>query len=166
MAAPEPGRYVCLRTRALAGGIIRIATRSEYDHVILVGPGGSTIEATPSRGVHIGSLDAYKGLKACADLGDELDGPTLDAILAAARRYLGDGYGWPTIGWDALAELGWHWKLLLRICRAGKRLVCSQLVAQAGADAGVTQWLCGKSSAVPVKPSDLARRPGVEPVTL
>lgn len=162
----EPGRYLVLRTRAFAGFLVRLATHSPYDHCAIVGPDGTIIEATPRRGVHVSPLSTYTGCMAAANVAELVTPAQREAVLTAAGRYLGEGYNWPAIGWDALAELGWHWRLLLRVCGADKRLICSQLVAQAGADAGLVSWLCGKDSAAAVRPADLARRPGVKPVEI
>lgn len=162
----EPGRYCCIHTGTFSGWIIRRATRSDFDHVILIGPDGSTLEATPRLGVHVGSLSAYKGRKAAANTRELLTEAQCVNVLSAAAAYLGDGYGWQSVGYDALADLGWHWRFLLRLCRLVRRLDCSQYVAQSGADAGLMSWLCGETSAVAVNPGELARRPGVEPVEI
>ena len=68
----------------------------------------------------------------------------------------------PTSG---LEDLGWHWRLLARIARVDKRLMCSQTTVACGKAAGL-DWLCGRSSADQVSPGDLANRPGVQPVTI
>ena len=87
------------------------------------------------------------------------------AVAAAAEKLVGDPYNYAALADIGLEDLGWHWKLLMKVSRAARFFICSQAVVTCGT-AGGMNWLCGKASADQVAPSDLANRPGVVPVTI
>lgn len=169
---PEPtglraGNYVAVRTGGWLAWIIRMATHSAVNHAFLVTGDGGIIEATPQGGVRRGTLSEYAGCLAVANTGEIMTGAERKAVVAKAESLLNAPYNFIDLAAIGLSDLGWHWKLLLRIARADKALICSQLVCEAGeAATPPLPWLCGKTDASQVTPADLARRPGVEPVTL
>lgn len=167
MTAIEPGRYVCVRTNGIIPWIIRRATKSDYDHVFIVGYGGQIIQAEPA-GIAIGKLSDYSGAQAVANLAEPMTDTQRAAVVAAARMTLGDGYNFGTILDQGFAYLGLHWRLLLKLASAKHVFDCSQLVAVAGAMASPPMpWMCGLRNTALVTPADLARRPGlVVPVTI
>lgn len=162
----EPGRYVCLSTPGWAGWLIRQSTHSAYNHVVVAGPDGAIIEATP-HGVRRTHLSRYARHLACANLAEAMTTTQGLEVWAAAEAMTGDPYDFPLLPLLGAADLGWHWNLAFRLLGAGPWRICSQLVAQAGqAAVPPLDWLCGKASADQVTPADLARRPGMVPVTI
>lgn len=167
--APAPtaigtGRYVPVRTPGLLAQIIRWATRSEYNHVLLAGPDGQIIEARLS-GVRKGLLSEYAGHLACANLDELMTAAQENEVWAAALAMVDAPYNFPALLDIGLGDLGWHWRLLIRIAGADRAFICSQLVALAGKAAGL-DWMCHDQNADQVTPAALARRPGVVPVTI
>lgn len=167
MTTLEAGRYVCVGTPGFAGWLIRRVTRSRYNHVFITGPDGSIIEATPREGMRRAAITEYAGRPACANTAEPMTGSERAAVWAKAQTMLGDGYNFIADAGIGLTDLGWHWRLLIRIAGAGKLLMCSQAVVICG-EAAVPPmpWMCGKASPAQVAPGDLANRPGVEPVTI
>jgi hypothetical protein len=162
----ESGRYVCLRTPGFPARVIRLVTRSKYNHAVITGPDGAIIEATPE-GVRLGTLSEYAGMPACANTAEPMTDAERDAVWAKAQTLLGDGYNWAADAAIGLADLGWHWRLLMHIAGADKLLMCSQTVVFSGEGPEPPMpWMCGKTSPAQVAPADLARRPGVEPVSI
>ncbi|HLI39616.1 MAG TPA: hypothetical protein VKV80_20085 [Streptosporangiaceae bacterium] len=160
-----PGMYVCVKTRGFPAWVIRMATRSRVNHAFIVADDqGGIIEARPG-GVRRGSLAAYAGAYAAADTAEPVTGAQRAVVAAKAESMLGTGYNFPAIAGIGLEDIGWHWRLLMRIARADRDVMCSQLVAACGEAAGL-DWLCGKPSPDQVTPADLARRPGVERVRI
>jgi uncharacterized protein YycO len=152
----QPGSYVCVQTGGLLAWLIRKATRSAYNHAF--------VEARPE-GVRNGLLSSYAGVPAVANTGEQVTDTQRAAVVASAENFAGVPYNWPDLVAIGLGDLGWHWRFLLRAVRADRLLICSQLVSLAGKAAGL-DWLCGRSDASQVTPADLARRPGVAPVTI
>ncbi|MCW2904037.1 MAG: hypothetical protein JWO67_6302 [Streptosporangiaceae bacterium] len=166
MTAIEPGRYVCVKTKGFIPWIIRRATKSDYDHVFIVGYGGQIIQAE-SGGVQIAALSGYAGAELVANVAEPMTDVQRAAVVAAARALVGDEYNFATIVDQGFTYLGLHWRLLLRLASAKRVFDCSQLVVVCGADAQPPMaWMCGRSNTALVTPADLARRPGVVPVVL
>jgi uncharacterized protein YycO len=166
MTVIGPGRYICLKTPGILGWVIRQATHSQFNHVVLAGPDGKIVEATPA-GVRETILSRYRNHQACANL-DELMTPAqgLEA-WDAALKMVGEPYNFPALLEIGLGDLGWHWRLLIRLAGADRAFICSQLVALAGKAAmPPLDWMCHDTNADQVTPASLARRPGVVPVSL
>ena len=164
MPALEPGRYVCVRTPGLLAWIIRRACRSQYNHAVIVTADGGIIEARPA-GVRKGTLSEYAGMLAVANTRELMSGTQLSGVTAASEAYLGDGYNWPELVAIGLEDLGWHWRVLFRFAGLRRAFICSALVAACGAAAGL-DWKCGSANPAQVTPAMLARRTGMEPVTI
>jgi hypothetical protein len=163
----EPGRFVVVRTGGWLAWIIRKATKSPYNHAFIVTGNGGIAEARPEGGVCAGQFSEYAGCLAAANIGEPMTNAECGAVIAKAESLLGTPYNFPDLADLGLEALGWHWKWLIRICGADKMLICSQMVAMCGnAAVPPLPWLCGKSGAAEVRPSDLAALPGVEPVTI
>jgi hypothetical protein len=161
----EPGRYVCVATPDFAGWLIRKVTHAKTNHVFVVTGPGEIIEARPRGGVCRGTLAEYAGRFAVANTAEPVTQEQRIAVAAEAEKQLATGYNFWADADIGLDDLGWHWRLLERIARVDKRLMCSQMTVACG-KAGSLDWLCGKASADQVAPGDLANRPGVEPVTI
>jgi hypothetical protein len=161
----EPGRYVCVATPDPIGWLIRKVTRSKTNHVFVVTGPGEIIEARPRGGVCRGTLAQYAGRYAVSNTAEAMTDAQRAAVAAEAEKLLHVPYDWFADADIGLEDLGWHWRLLAKIARVSKRVMCSQMTVLCGKAAGL-DWLCGKASADQVAPGDLAKRAGVEPVTI
>jgi uncharacterized protein YycO len=164
--APGPGNYICLKTGGWLAWLIRRSTHSKVNHAVIVTADGGIIEATP-QGVQRGTLAEYAGSYAVANTAEAMTGSQRVAVVTKAQSLIGDAYNYADLLAIGLGDLGWHWRLLLRIARADKLLICSQLVAVCGAAAVPPMpWQCGKADPSQVTPADLANRTGTEPVSI
>lgn len=157
MDTPKPGTYGCVRTGGFYAWLIRVGTRSEYNHAFIVHTGGRIIESDPG-GARWSTLDAYAGHEVmyCPDY---LDDATREKITAKAETLLGTPYGWLDIARLSLRCLGVQWKWLTTAADNEKSMICSQLVAACG-EAGRVDWNCGREAPAAVTPGDLAARIG------
>ncbi len=161
----QAGDYVVVDTGTLFGWLIRLFTRSKYDHAFIWNGDGTITEAT-IRGVRVDSPAQYAGHLAAANTGEALTGAQRATIVATARGFAGDEYGFGDIAVIALRLLGFRWGWLRRIADDRDALICSELVCEAGLAAGLASWQCGEPDPAYVTPADLAKRPGVGPVSL
>lgn len=153
---PRPGDYGVVRTTGFVPWVIRTATKSWADHAFVVADDGTLIEAEPG-GVRSASLDEYAGCRIAFNTAEATTATQRAVVVTAAESMIGEPYNdldLLNLGFEAL---GWHWRLLTRLAGDKGRLICSQLVAAAGGQAGL-DWTCGKSSPAEVTPADLARR--------
>lgn len=155
---PRPGDYIVVRTGGWAAGLIRLVTRSKFNHCAVYIGGGQLIEATPRYGVRIAELAEYAGDLMWSNTAEPTLSQERDTVVEFARAWLGEPYAWGEDLADGLACLGLRWRLLARLEAGRHTLMCSQLVAAAGARAGLNSWLCGKPSPGAVVPGDLADR--------
>lgn len=169
---PEPtglraGNYVAVRTGGWLAWLIRRACHSAVNHAFLVvDDNGGIIEARPE-GVRAGNLSEYAGAYAVANTAEPMSDSERAAVVAKAESLLNALYNYPALADIGLEDIGIHWRWLMRLSRADKMLICSQLVSEAGqAAVPPMPWLCGKSDASQVTPADLANRPGTEPVSI
>lgn len=163
-ATIEAGRYICVRTGTWFGGIIGACTRSRFDHVAISNGDGTVTEATP-RGVHVSPLSSYAGHLAVANLAEPMTAAQRATVTATAKTWIGREYAFGDIGVIGLRLLGIKWSWLLGLSDTRDAVICSELAALSGKAAGL-DWLCGEPDAAYVEPAQLARRPGVVPVTI
>jgi hypothetical protein len=163
VAAIPPGSYACLRTRSPFGWLIRLFTRSQYDHVVIV-TGPATIVEAAVTGVREDALSRYAGCLAAADTGDRITDAQRAAIVASALSFTGDEYAWGTILVLALRLAGIRWRWLQRLAHDRDALICSQLAVLAGL-AGGQDW-GGSQDPAMVTPAYLAARPQMAPVQI
>lgn len=142
-------RYCVVRTGGWGGWIIRLATRSEFNHAfieyddasvpgVVVGKAYGTIEAEP-HGLHnhLGRVatSAYPG----AVCSDWIEGPQADKIFKWSMHKLGTPYGWLDILAIALYCISWvhtpNWAIRQLI--SSDTLICSQAVATAYSIGGI-----------------------------
>ena len=159
----RPGNYCCISTASLFGRVIRMATRSRYDHAVLVLGGGDIVEATVT-GVRVSRLASYSGRPMCANAAEAMTDTQRAGVCAKGRSFAGDEYGWGTIALIALRLAGIRSRWLTRLLSDRDAVICSQLVCEAGEAEGLTSWQCGEPSPQFVEPAELARRPGMERV--
>lgn len=160
----QPGCYVCVRTGSLFGFLIRLFTRSPFDHAFIYAGAGQIVEAT-TRGVRLDSLSLYAGARAVANVREPMTAGQRAAVVSAAKATAGREYNVPDIPVIALRLLGFRWQWLRRIADDRDADICSEDVCQAGAAAGL-DWQCGEPDPAFVTPADLARRRGVVPVSI
>jgi hypothetical protein len=158
----KAGNYCAVRTRGLFGYIIRAATSSPVDHAFVCLGNGLIAEATVY-GCRVDSLEQYRGQAMFTDAGDKINAAQRSQICKAARGFAGREYSWTDILLIGLRRIGLRSRWLVRHLRDRDALICSELVALAGA-AGSQDWLCGTGDAALVTPALLALRPGVERV--
>lgn len=155
------GYYGVVSTPGIVPWIIRRATRSPYDHAFITLGDGEIIEAEPGC-VRRGLLTEYTGAAHLAFAGQQLTEAQRAAVAAKARSLLGDRYNFAAIAEQAITDMGWHWRWLIRFAADDHDLDCSQLVAVCGLAVGADAWACGKQPDQ-VTPGDLGRLPGVQP---
>lgn len=155
---PRPGDYIVVRTGGLAARLIRAVTRSRFNHAAIYIGGGQLIEATPRQGVRIAELAEYAGDPMLSNSAEPTLSGERDSVVEFARAQIGERYNWDADLEDGLDCLGLRWRLLSRLPSGRRTVMCSQLVAAAGAQAGLNTWLCGKPNPGAVTPADLATR--------
>jgi uncharacterized protein YycO len=153
---PAPGSYGCVRTGGFYAWLIRIGTRSEFNHAFVVMGNDRIIEADPG-GARWARLSDYGTDSKVFDTGDSLTDEQRRRVMYKAEVLLGTPYGWTDIARLSLRCMGLQWSWLTRRADDEKAMICSQLVAACGAAAGV-DWLCGRETSAAVTPGDLAQR--------
>jgi uncharacterized protein YycO len=158
-----PGYFGVVGTGGFVPWLIRRGTRSRYDHAFVTLGGGQIVEAEPGN-VRVGTLTEYATYTHLAfSTGQTLTDIQRTAIAAKARSLVGSEYNFASIAELALADVGWHWRWLIRSAADDHDLDCSQLVAVCGQAGGQDEWACGKPLAE-VTPADLGRLPITQPV--
>lgn len=164
MTTIEAGRYIVVHTGTWFGSVISACTRSKFDHVLVSIGGGMAVEATP-KGVHVSPLSRYAGHPAVANLDEPMTGEQRATVVATARSWVGREYAFADLGVIGLRLLGIKWGALIRLSDTRDTVICSELAALAG-KAAELDWLCGEPQAAYVQPAELAKRPGVVPVSI
>jgi hypothetical protein len=160
----ETGRYIVVSSPGIVPRIIERITRSSFSHAAqIVSTGGDIIEAMPG-GVRRAHISEYAGRRMLIN-SDPMSSGQQAALVAAAEAMVAVSYNDLAIVDDGLESLGVRWSWLARLANADHETICSQLVALIGVHAGY-DWLCGKQYASEVRPADLARRPGMRPLTV
>lgn len=150
---PEPGQYGVVRTTGWAPLLIRVVTRSKYNHAFIYVGGDTVVEARPSGAGYaaLSSFDIVLWQTTALTQGQR------DDIVAEAHRLVGTPYSWVDCAAIGLAKIfGWHLPEVVRKRLNRKdRLMCSQLVDTCDLRAGVHLFLDGR---IPgdVSPGDLA----------
>jgi uncharacterized protein YycO len=153
---PQPGSYGVVKTRGFYAWLIRVGTRSEFDHAFIVCDTSTIIEAEPS-GARWGQLSEYLNDRTLFNTGEPMTDEQRKAVVAEAVTLLNTPYGWTDIVRLGLRTLGIQWGWLTRRADNEKAMVCSQIVSRCGEAAGL-DWLCGRESPAAVTPADLAQR--------
>jgi hypothetical protein len=161
----EAGRYIVIQVPGWCGKLIQWATHSPYDHVAISLGNGQIAEAVPSAGVRVAALSEYAGCRAMINTLQPMTSKQRGQVTAAALHRVGTVYNFPDLADLGLEDLGIHWKWLLHYSRADHALICSQYATECGAAAGLN-WLCDRGQPCQVRPSDLARQPGMVPLAI
>lgn len=155
---PLAGLYFVVQTHGLFPWIVRRATHSAFDHAgIVTDPDGGIVEAEPG-GVRRGHLSEYAGCRIALNSDEDMTVAQRAVVAEAALGMVGLQYNDLAIIDDGLNALRWHWRWLARHAATDGEVVCSQLVALAGSNAGLN-WRCSQMSFAEVTPAMLARRP-------
>lgn len=154
--AAEPGDLFVVRTRTLAGWVIRWFTRSPYSHAgIIVDRDGGTVEAKASGAVR-GHLADYRGCPMLVGAPVPLTPGERRAIVTAAVSLLGTPYGWLDLLSLAALQYGIRPKFIRDRVARYDRLTCAELTDQAYRKAGIHLFADGRPC-MDVVPGDLAR---------
>jgi hypothetical protein len=157
-----PGYFGVVGTGGVVPWLIRRGTRSAYNHAFITLGDSVIVQAMPG-GVQMATIMQYDDCKNLAfSTGEDLTADQRTAIVTRARALTGDKYDFADIAEDALDDMHWHWRWLIRLAADTHELDCSQLVAVCGIAAGQDAWCCGKTPTA-VTPGDLGRLPGVQP---
>lgn len=159
----EPGRYVCVSGTGFGDRIIQLGTHSWYSHVFgIETEDGGIIQAMPG-GVVRAHITDYAGRRMLINT-DPMDANQQLEMLAAMQQAVGESYNFLGIVDDGLESLGLVSKWLAKVASSDQEVICSQLMVLVGRTAGY-DWLCGKRQPSEVTPANLARRPGMQPLT-
>jgi len=152
---PQMGDYGVVKTGGFFGKLIRFGTMSRWNHAFIYVGGNKIVEANP-RGVAISDVSEY--LVIGWNQHEGLTQEQREKIYANAMKTVGKPYNFLVILSIALRILG------LKIFANNKTLhrlsqhdgyICSELVAEAYADAGINLF---NKPADQVTPGDLAER--------
>lgn len=154
---PQPGTYGCVRTGGFYAWLIRVGTRSAFNHAFVLYANGQIIEAAPA-GARWAQLTDYSD-KQIVFSHETMTDAQRQHVIDKAITLLGTPYGWTDIARLALRCAGVQWRWLTVRADNERAMICSQLVAACGQAAGL-DWLCGREAAAAVTPGDLAVRAG------
>ena len=166
---PSAGAFAVIRTGGFIGWVIRVLTRSRFNHAAIGTGAGTLLEATPVRGIIESPVNEY-AVAAVAWFGQgsshtlsPMSQQQRATIVAFGRAHLGVRYGFldiSALAIDALAEdhggavLRWAQRRVRARLMRSDRMICSQFVAAAYSAAGIT--LVPGKMACQVTPGDLA----------
>lgn len=154
---PARGTLFVVRTNGFVGKMIRLFTRSRWNHAGVNLGDGVTVEAQP-RGVavdhvHVGQVNLNVLAQKIVELApDGMD--RLDRIAAEAHALVGKPYNFLAIAAIALSTLDLDLKLLDQYANSDGGDICSQLADVACMSAGVHLFNDGRLPAM-VNPGDL-----------
>nr|WP_104816969.1 hypothetical protein [Kitasatospora sp. MMS16-BH015] len=144
LPTPLPGDFAVVRMSGSAGRLIRVGQWlngdgfSDFEHAFVYVGDGELVEGEPG-GASTGSLAGYEGRPMLWSTGRiPLDDEQREAVVAAARGYLGTPYS--VMDYFALATHHLHLPvspLFKGYVMSSKHMICSQLVDQCYHDAGV-----------------------------
>lgn len=140
--------YRLVRSNDLAGWVIRVATRSRWNHVQIPMDDGTYLGAHPGG---LGPEDESVGHTVYG----QVTAAQYGAYLACARALVGTGYGWADIVSIGLLQYGIRPKFIRDRVRRTDRLICSQAVDLCASAAGLHLFADGRLS-MDVSPGDLA----------
>lgn len=150
---PLPGDFGVTATPGFGSWVIRVVTRSKYNHAFVVIGAGQCIEGEPG-GARYNRLANYPHAVYSSF---PLTGPQRAGIVAWATKHLGTPYSWLDDLEIGLVDLfGWAPKWMRARLRSDATLQCAQLVDAAYHAAGVQLFDDGRPAGG-VSPADLAR---------
>lgn len=148
-----PGTIGVVATNGFVPGIIRLGTRSHFDHVVIAVGEGRIVEAMPG-GVRVRFEDEYDDIGWATT--EPLD-PAARAVMAStALAAIGTAYNWPAIAVFTVRTFA-SWLPHRRLSRwADNRdaVICSELAVRCMRAAGIESF--GGRPAATVSPADFA----------
>jgi cell wall-associated NlpC family hydrolase len=154
---PQLGDYGVLKTGGWIGSLIRLGTRSRWNHAVVYIGEGNLVEANPT-GIEIHPVTKYP-LIAWNRHEDELTDDTRNKIVDEALRLVGGFYGFADIAVLVLRILGLrllaNTTLLDRLAEK-EGFICSELVSHCYREAGFV--VIPNMEDHLVTPGDLAER--------
>lgn len=158
--APLPGDFFVTSVSGQVGFLISLgewlngSRFGHWDHAGVYVGDGLIVEAEPG-GARLAGVDEYAGRPIAWSTGKvSLTDAERSAVVAAARSFIGVGYGWR----DYAALALWHFHLRIpwarRVMNSRASMICSQLVAASLDAAGVNPFP-GREPG-DVTPADLA----------
>jgi hypothetical protein len=151
--SPQPGDYGVVRTGGIIARLIRLVTRSRYNHAFVIVSNAGWIIESARKGARRSDLSAYANEDVLFSH-ECLDATQRSEVVTQAWRSLHVPYGFADVVWLGLAQYGLKWRKAI-----DKRddLVCSQLVAVCYEAAGI-RLSADPECTTDVTPGDLARR--------
>lgn len=153
----RPGDFALVRTNGVIGWLIRVVTRSQYNHArLIVADNGTVLEANPT-GAEVGHVRAGD-VVVSVPLTDEQRAQ----IPFVAIHLLGRPYGFLDVAALGLSRLGLRIPSVRRRIANPRTLFCSQLVDLAWANVGFQAFADGRTpqDVTPGDLDDLAKRGG------
>ena len=159
MTEPLQGDFACVSMGGAGGRLIGFAERlngdafSQYQHAFVYVGGGQVVEAEPG-GARAAPLKGY-GAILWSTGRFQLTADQRRGICMFARQYIGTPYSWLDYAAIGLHRLHVPAPGLRRYIGSTRHQICSQLVDQCYADAGVHLFADGRWPGY-VTPADLA----------
>lgn len=160
----RPGDYVCVSlsyspwhdpTAWFFNSLIKNFTHSKFSHAfVVVDTEGTIVEARP-KGAAKSNISEYAGFTMIGS-NTVMTDEQRKKVCANAVSYIGTPYGFADIMYLAAYTHGIQNSWIFEEVTDIHAMICSQLVATAGVNAGLNSWLCGKPDPQLVVPGDLA----------
>lgn len=147
------GTIGVVSTRGFVAGIIRLGTRSHWDHVVIAVGDGRIVEAMPG-GVRVRFEDEYAGVGWATT--EPLNPDARTVMAATALAAIGTPYNWPAIAVFTVRTFA-SWlphRWLSRWADHRAAVICSELAVRCMRAAGVDCF--GGRPAATVSPADFA----------
>ena len=148
------GDIILVRNKGMLFDRIRSAMNSEYDHVGIMITENTLIDATPTTGVSVRSLEVFNGLDIQIYRLKDQYKPSIDKMIEYCLDKVGSRY-------DIIQTICLYFLMILGIKKTlnpidiGNAFVCSELIAQAATFSGFN---FDESMATDrITPADIAR---------
>lgn len=151
-----PGFYVCVGTSGFGAAMIKIGTRSRYNHVFMITSTDGEIVQAMGGGVEKAHISDYAGRPMRISSGISMNSDQQALLVRSAYSMVGVPYNDLALFDDGLEAIGAMWRYLAKLASDDHELMCSQAVALMGKAAGY-DWMCGKREPSEVTPGDLGR---------
>lgn len=131
LGSPQAGDFAVIRTRGWAAWVIRVVTRSKYNHAVFFISPTEIVEAE-GQGAIISSWSKYAKSKTRTSAGLlPLTPEQRAAAPAVGRSLVGIPYGWLDIFSVGLLQYGIKPELVRHEVSTQRNLICSQLADKA-----------------------------------
>jgi uncharacterized protein YycO len=149
----KAGTIGLVKTNGWETGLIRLGTRSHWNHVVIATGNGTFIQAQPG-GVNERSEDTYDDIAWVHT--QELTDTQREQIVDYCRNQIGTPYNWPAIiVFGVRTFLPWcPYTWLIMWAQNRKNVICSELAVEANCVVGI-KILPGREAAS-ISPGDLS----------